>query len=226
MPSLERPPLRSGPAAARLLAPFGGSLRCSGLEGPQITRPRNPPRALAPPSSELKQHLGDAAARRDLPSPALLGFAHGPPQGLTAGPPDAPSDSTKWPAARGASRRGSTRHGGSTRLPPPGSSSPCSVMPADAGWPFGGLCAQPRSAGTGRLRRAAASPKCCLSSELGSEQKRSVAIRGRVIWGPSSPEHRRAPPKGASSQAPKGPPRIGPRPDVEGTQGVEGRPKQ
>jgi hypothetical protein len=32
----------------------------------------------------LKQHLPDAAARRDLPVPALLGCAHGPPTGHPA----------------------------------------------------------------------------------------------------------------------------------------------
>jgi hypothetical protein len=37
---------------------------------------------------------------------------------------------------------------------------------APVGSPGGGPCAQPRSAGAGRSRRAAASPKSCLSSEL------------------------------------------------------------
>jgi hypothetical protein len=52
---------------------------------------------------------------------------------------------------------------------------------APVGRPAGGPCAQPRSAGAGRSRRAAASPKCCLSSELGSKQQRSVVIRDTVV---------------------------------------------
>ena len=43
-------------------APFGGSLRCSGPEGQQITRPRRPPSVLPLPNSVLRQDLLDAAS--------------------------------------------------------------------------------------------------------------------------------------------------------------------
>jgi hypothetical protein len=79
-------PMRGGRLGARLLAlRFAtGTLWCSGLEGRQITRPRTQPSALVQPNSELKQHLPDAAARRNLPAPALLGCAHGPLTGHPA----------------------------------------------------------------------------------------------------------------------------------------------
>jgi hypothetical protein len=55
------------------------------------------------------------------------------------------------------------------------------VAQATVARPAGGPCAKPRSAGAGRSRRAAASRKCCLSSELGIAKARSGDSRASYL---------------------------------------------
>src|SRR5262245_23753671 len=77
-------PLRGGwlVAQAFALRCAEGSLRCSVLEGQQRTRPRTPSSIFAVAKLGAQTALLDAAARRNLPGPALLGcssMGHQPP---------------------------------------------------------------------------------------------------------------------------------------------------
>jgi len=80
------------------------------------------------------------------------------------------------------------------------SNTPLPLQPLWAG-PGGGPCAPPRSAGPGRLRRAAASRKYCLSSELGEGKSARWCSRASLFAGLPGPSTGGNPRRGRRSRA-------------------------